>query len=59
MAPHLLNRPAEIRNVIYEYALTAEAGLFYFEDSTETGALYTHTGGWYMQIFFRKHLFYE
>jgi hypothetical protein len=33
MAPHLLSIPGEIRNMIYEYALTEDDGICYCEDA--------------------------
>jgi hypothetical protein len=41
MAPHLLSLPSEIRNSIYEYALTQAEGLLYHKNSNDVGQLCT------------------
>ncbi|KAF2244819.1 hypothetical protein BU26DRAFT_522567 [Trematosphaeria pertusa] len=39
MAPPLLRLPGELRNTIYEYALTEPRGIYYCEDKNGVGRL--------------------
>ena len=44
MARHLLTLPGEIRNLIFEYALSEEKGVVYHEDEKGVGWLCLHNG---------------